>query len=293
MRGVLVLSVLVGCSEPEPPEYPPIMRGDAAACIGNNLDVSFDFFENINYRVTGTVEEQAPGIEFNLAPCDIANSDSVRVRSGDGVRWIFGWRITDRAGQDVAPEAQLAPGTEVDVTFRGALDGKSQSGLVIRDENGLVAVVNINDQVKALDEGDLTLLEASTKATGTEEQVLTVDYGDWKTTNELECGTAHGYDIEFSGDEVKTLEPFAQDVLSVDGREMDIFAVSSLEYPDESACVGVGNQLVWAAFRRQMILPQTTTTLTSETGDTGATDTGAGDTGTTTDTADTGASSGS
>ena len=282
MRGALLISILMGCSEPEPVEYAPIMRGDAAACIGNNLDVSFDFFENINYRVAGMVEEQAPGIEFNLAPCDIANSDSIRVRSGDGVRWIFGWRITDRAGKDVAPEAALAPGTEVDVTFRGALDGKSQSGLVIRDEHGLAAVVNINDQVKALDDLDLMALDDGKKESTDDVPMLTVDYGSWNTTNDLECGTAHGYDVEFVGDETKVLRPFSQDVLAVGGREMDIFAVSGMEYPDGSDCVGVGNQLVWAAFRRQVILPPTTSTLTEDTAATSGTDTGTTTTTTTT-----------
>ena len=255
-------------------KYPPIERGDVAACVGNNLGIAFDFVE-LNYKVEGVVEENAPGIEFNLAPCDIANSDVLRVRSPDGVRWAFGWRITDRAGRDVAPAANIAPGTEVDIVFRGDVEGKAHSGFVVSDEYGIVAVVDANDQYKALADDDIL--------------PMTVDYGAWQTTNDLECGTAHGYAIDFVGDESKTVAPFAQDTLMVDGLAMDIFAISALEYEGgESACRGVGNQLSWAAFRQDLLLPSETkttsptgtTTDTADSGDTGATSTGdTGDTG--------------
>jgi len=265
---------LWGCSEPPEVKYPPIERGDVAACVGNNLGIAFDFVE-LNYKVEGVVEENAPGIEFNLAPCEIANSDVLRVRSADGVRWAFGWRITDRAGRDVAPAANIAAGTEVEVVFRGDVEGKAHSGFVVSDANGLVAVVDANDQYKALADDDVL--------------PLSVNYGAWQTTNDLECGTANGYEIDFVGDESKSIAPFAQDTLMVGGRTMDIFAISALEYEGgESACRGVGNQLSWAAFRQELIVPEDTTTGTtttggSDTGDTGSTTTG------TTETGDTGA----
>ena len=105
--------------------------------------------------------------------------------------------------------------------------------------------------------------------------------------NDLECGTAHGYAIDFVGDESKSLAPFVQDTLLVDGRVMDVFAISALEYEGgESACLGVGNQLSWAAFRQELIVPPDTTTTTgtspstpTDTGGTTNTSTSSGDTG--------------
>ncbi len=272
---LLTLMLLGGCQEEEEVPPAPIERGDAAACIGNNLGIQFEFVE-VNYQVSGVIEEVGGGIQYNLVPCDISTTQTIQFRSEDGVVWALGWRIRDRSGLDVAPGMPLLPGTEIDVVFRGAIDGKAHNGFIVRDEYGIVAAVNMSDQYKALYDADMA--------------PLSVNYGEWVTGADMECGAANGYAIDFQGDDTLTLSPFDRGSFMLEGREMNALAISALEYETETSCAATGNELGWAVFRMETLEPsvETPTETGTATGTGTGTATGTG-TGTgSTDTGDTG-----
>jgi hypothetical protein len=253
---------LLGCQEAEEVPPTPIEFGSAVACIGNNLAVSFGGTE-LAYALEGEVEETDAGaIAFNVVPCPAGVTHNLQVRTPDGVRWVLGWRVQDRAGGDVGRSLPLEAGTPVSVVFRAESTGLLNSGFVVRDEHGVVGAVGVSNTYKALLQDELA--------------DFTVDYGAWSSTNEWECGTVHGYQVDFKGDETLSLTPFDVGEVSYGGVLYDVVAASAFEY-ESNACQGVGNELVWSAFRRELIPvePEVTDTGTTTTGETtGGTTTG-------------------
>jgi hypothetical protein len=231
---------LMACGDEE--EVPrDIGKGYADACLGNTAATAPPDLPFVVYEFAGTVEEVEPGItDFTLVPCEPAGATRLmQVRDTNQVAWLLGWVVQGEAAVDKTPTADVAIGAQVEVLFRANDQGKS-AGFVVAEIDG-------GPLVAAMDAG------VGTNALGEDEVPgATVWFGDWLTTNEEECGTVHGYEVNFHGDDDLALAPFSEGTLTVRGSSFTATAVSAYEYDAEPACDGVGNQLMWSLFRNAL-----------------------------------------
>ncbi len=221
------------------PDEAPIIEistGSADACLGNTAAVAPPDVPFVVYEFSGTIQETIPGVtDFNLVACDGATK-LLQVRDTNQTDWLIGWTVKGQAGDEIAPTPDVLVGAQVDVLFRANDDGKSAGFVVAEIDDGPL--------VAAMDAG------VDTNALGADEVPgATVWFGEWVTTEDLECGTAHGYQIDFQGDELVSVDPVADAKVVIRGTTFTAQAISAYEYDSEPLCSTVGNQLMWTLFR--------------------------------------------
>lgn len=233
----MVLWMLTACG-PEDEVVIDIASGHADACLGNTAAAGPPDLPFVVYEFSGAVEETEPGVtDFTLVPCaPIGATKLLQVRDTNQTVWLLGWVVEGEAGDDRTPLPDVAIGAQVDVLFRANEGGKS-AGFVVSEIDGgpLVAAMDAGVDTNALGEDEVP--------------GATVWFGDWVSTNEEECGTIHGYDVRFEGDEVLDLPPVADGKVVIRGSTFTAQAISAFEYDGEPACDTVGNQLMWSLFR--------------------------------------------
>lgn len=245
MRAVALAVVLAACGGDGEPVPVDLAIGHADACLGTAADVIAPDVEEIVYTFGGELEAVDPGLglDFNLIPCDerdLGATQVAQIKDSNQVRWLLGWVVQNEQGQDQTPVLNAPIGTQVNLLFRAVEGGESAGFVLTESGSGLVeAALEVGHTRNALGAGEVPN--------------TSIWFGSWATTVDLECGTAHGYNVAFesTGDGVVSeVVPVSESEVTIASIGYDATAIAAYEYDSEPVCSGVGNELVWSLFRQ-------------------------------------------
>jgi len=236
--------LLMGCDPTVADDAVEIGAGYVSTCLGHDGEEGEPIYGYNTFEISGEVVSDGAFVEPDSEVHRCFREDrALTICDDDGVIWTLGYQVQDEDGEDITAALDVTPGQQVDLFFASLQDFGVISGFVLRDEGGVVAVIEDGTWDSAL------------APTGSADPIdeFAVSTGDVLLTEDSGCGEVEHRELVFSGagegDSEVSLAPGASGEFTVDGAALTASALRSYDYTGTVTCTDTAGATVWTVWR--------------------------------------------